>query len=625
MAATAPAPQPRSGTGIPTGTGPPGAAPARITMTSGIASLVPFARPVAGRLVGAAVVALVSTVLGLVPLWVVARAVALLVDDPGAVDGLTGLAAVAVAAVIGRYALLGVSIGIAHQAAYDLLFRLRIRLAERLARLPLGYLTRRRSGEVKKVMADDVERLEVFLAHGLPDLASAAGTLAAIVVWTLVVDWRLGLATFALVPVALAAMALAVRRAAPNMGTYHDALARMNASVAELVRGMPVVRTFSRLDDPLASTADAVDDYVRAVQRYSRDFLPGGTLYYVLLGSNVVTVVPVGAWLWHIGALDTATLLFFLVVGLGALHPLRELLKLFSQLAHLSTGGNLVAEILAEPVPPSGEEPVALGPPTVELAGVTFSYDGGEPALRDVSLVAKAGTITALVGPSGSGKTTIARLVPRFFDPDDGEVRLGGVPLARLPENQLQAAVAFVFQDTFLFDDTVAANLRAGRPDATDGEVEAAARLARAHEFVTALPEGYATRVGEAGARLSGGERQRLAIARAILKDAPVVVLDEATAFADPDNEAAIQDAVASLAAGRTVIMIAHRLSTVAGADQILVVDGGRIVERGRHHELLAARGRYARLWHDFEVAESLSLGRPGAARPVAQQQEGRT
>jgi ATP-binding cassette subfamily B protein len=213
----------------------------------------------------------------------------------------------------------------------------------------------------------------------------------------------------------------------------------------------------------------------------------------------------------------------------------------------------------------------------------------------------------------------VARLIPRFFDPDAGAVRLGGVPLADLPEDQLQAAVAFVFQDTFLFDDTVAANLRAGRRDAGDDEVERAARLARAHEFVTALPRGYDTRLGEGGARLSGGERQRLAIARAILKDAPVVVLDEATAFADPDNEAAIQDAISSLVAGSpgrrgterpAVIMIAHRLSTVAGADQILVMDGGRVVERGGHPDLVAAGGLYARLWADFEAAESLALGR---------------
>jgi ATP-binding cassette subfamily B protein IrtA len=605
-----------------------------MTMTSGVASVVPFARPVAGRLALAGLVALASTLLGLVPLWVVARAAAdLLAGTTGTSAGaatandpaggaLGGLALVAAAAVIGRFALLGVATWLSHLAAYELLFQLRIRLAERLAQLPLGYLSWRRSGEVKKVMADDVERLEVFLAHGVPDLVSAAGTFVAVGAWMLVVDWRLGLATFALLPVALAAIRSALRRSSPNMAAYHGALGRMNASVAELVRGMPVVRVFVPPGQPMAATVDAVEDYVRVVQGYSRDFLPGGTLFYVLLGSTAVTVVPVGLGLWLAGEVDTPTVLLFLVIGLGVLHPLRELLKLFTQLAHLSTGGNLVAEVLAAEPLPTGDAPVELDDHTVALDGVTFRYaPGAEPALADVSLVARPGTVTALVGPSGSGKTTLARLIPRFFDPDAGEVRLGGVALARLPEEQLQAAVAFVFQDTFLFDDTVAANLRAGRPGATDAEVVQAARLARAHDFVSALPAGYATRIGERGARLSGGERQRLAIARALLKGAPVVVLDEATAFADPDNETALQEALGSLIAGPPqrrgaerpcVIMIAHRLSTVAGADQILVLDRGRIVERGRHGDLVAAGGLYARLWDDFEAAESLAFGRRG-------------
>jgi ATP-binding cassette subfamily B protein IrtA len=600
------------------------AVPAPLTMTSGIASLLPFARPVRGRLALAGLLALASTLAGLVPLWVVARAAARLIEDTATMpEELTGLAAVALAAVVARYTLLGLSTWVAHVAAYDLLYGLRVQLAERLAVLPLGYLTRRRSGEVKKVMADDVERLEVFLAHGVPDLVAAAGSFVALAVWMAMVDWRLGLATFALAPVALAAIAVALRRSAPNMGAYHEALGRMNATVAELVQGIGVVRTFCPPGSPIRPVSAAVDDYVRIVQRYSRDFLPFGTIYYVLLGSAAVTVVPTGLGLWRAGALDTATLVLFLVVGIGALHPLRELLKLFSQLAHLSTGGNLVRDVLTVAPPRTGDRTVILDNHTVELDGVTFRYEpGAAPALDGVSITAQPGTVTALVGPSGSGKTTAARLVPRFFDPDEGEVRLGGVPLAELPEAQLQAAVAFVFQDTFLFDDTVAANLRAGRPGASGAEVEAAARLARAHEFITALPQGYDTRLGERGARLSGGERQRLAIARAILKDAPVIVLDEATAFADPDNETALQEAITSLVTGtgpsgrgsgrtdRTVIMIAHRLSTIAGADQIVVLEHGRVVERGRHDALVTARGPYARLWEDFMTAESLALGR---------------
>jgi ATP-binding cassette subfamily B protein len=254
-----------------------------------------------------------------------------------------------------------------------------------------------------------------------------------------------------------------------------------------------------------------------------------------------------------------------------------------------------------------GAERPVLADASVELDGVRFAYESRD-VLHGVSFVAPAGAVTALVGPSGGGKTTVARLIARFWDVREGAVRVGGVDVRGMPVEQLMDTVAFVFQDTFLFDDTVEANLRVARPDAGMAHLRAAARAARVLDTIEALPDGWHTRLGERGGRLSGGERQRIALARAILKDAPVVVLDEATSFVDPENEALIQDAIGELVAGRTVVMIAHRLSTVAGADQILVLDGGRIVERGRHDDLVAAGGLYARLWDDFVVAETTPL-----------------
>lgn len=257
------------------------------------------------------------------------------------------------------------------------------------------------------------------------------------------------------------------------------------------------------------------------------------------------------------------------------------------------------------------------------MMDVEFAYrdlDGrAAPALRGVSLTAEPGTITALVGPSGAGKSTLAKLVCRFWDVDAGSVRVCGADVRAMPFDQLMSQVAVVLQETFLFDDTVAANLRLARPEAADAELMAAATAARAHEFVTALPDGYATRIGERGANLSGGERQRLSIARALLKDAPIVVLDEATAFVDPENEAALQDALGELARGRTLLVVAHRLSTIVGADQILVLDEGRIVERGRHDGLVAAGGLYARMWQAFTaVADQPMVDRPAVEQSAA-------
>ncbi len=579
-----------------------------VTMSSGFRTLLPYARPAAGRFGLAGALSAAASLLGLVPFWSIYRTVEALVSDDASRADLDRWALIALVAVVGRFALYGSALFVSHLAAYEVLYGIRMGMAEHLTRVPLGEVTRRRSGEVKKVMGDDVERLELFLAHAIPDVMAAAVTLVGAGAWLVWVDWRMGIGALVLVVPAFACMSVAMRRSSPHMAEYQESLAAMNASVVELVRGMPVVRVFNRADDQVRDATDSIGRYVAVVRRYSEGFLPLGTAFFVLVASNVVVLVPLGVWLWSRGSLPTTELLFFFIVGLGVLAPLLALLMFFPRLAYLSSGGDLVREVMdlatLDDAGADGEPSDA----SVELRDVAFSY-GARRVLHDISLRAEPGTITALVGPSGAGKSTIASLVARFWDPDEGTVLVGDVDVRAMTDATLTRHVSVVLQDTFLFDDTVAGNLRVARPEASQAELEAACRAARAHEFVTALPHGYDTPVGEHGARLSGGERQRLTIARAILADTPVVVLDEATAFTDPENEAAIQEAIAGLVADRTVLVIAHRLSTVADADQILVVDDGRIVERGRHDDLVAAGGTYARLWQDFDAASSISLG----------------
>ncbi|MEM6999160.1 MAG: ABC transporter ATP-binding protein [Pseudomonadota bacterium] len=578
------------------------------SVTNGIAALLPFARPARGRLFLAGSIAVLAALFGLVPYWVIYEAAVILVAGQS-FAALWQLAYVALGAIVARFVLDGISTYIAHMAAFEIQYGIRISLAEHLARLPLGYANSRRSGELKKIMADDVERLELFLAHAVPDLTAAIVTFFGLLGWMIWVDWRMAIAVFALVIPAFAAIAYAMRAAGTSMGEYKTTQGEMNAAIVELVRGMAVVKTFNRDADEVRGTEQMIQRYVNVVRDYSLRFLPFGTAFYVLLGANILLVLPIGGWLWSTGSLPTADLLFFLIVGLGALSTLVTLLFLFANLSHIASGGKLVNEILTQATL-SDQQTDATAVPrdaTVEFNNVSFRY-ADEWVLENISFTAAPGELTALVGPSGAGKSTVAALIGRFWDAEAGSIAIGGVPIQHLSNDTLSEHVAMVLQETFLFDDTIANNLRVGRRDATQDEIEKAARKANIHDTITAFAEGYETRVGEHGVRLSGGEQQRLTIARAILRNAPIIVLDEATAFVDPENERLLQQALSELVHGKTVIMIAHRLTTIAGADSILVVNDGRIVERGRHTQLLEQAGLYHQLWQDFSAADAIAL-----------------
>ncbi|MEM9742430.1 MAG: ABC transporter ATP-binding protein [Pseudomonadota bacterium] len=586
------------------------------SLSGGLRSLLPFARTARGPLALAGAIAAVAALAGLVPYWAVYNtAVELLAKTPDQ-SRLWMFAGAALVGTVLRFVCFGAANFVAHKAAFEIQYRIRLRLAEHLAVVPLGYVNERRSGELKKVMADDVERLELFLAHAVPDLVATTLTLTALLGWMLFVDWRMALAVFVPVVPALAMISVAMRRGSVYNAEYKQSQGLMNASIVELIRGMPVVKMFNRATDEVRSTERLIDRYVAVVRDYSLMFLPYGTAFYVLLASNVLFIVPVGGWLWISGGIDTASLLFFLIVGLGALSTLVALFFLFANLSHIASGGTLVREILDQP-PLAAGTTAAESPRDSRLTfdNVSFRYEE-RWVLENLSFEATPGTLTAIVGPSGGGKSTIASLVGRFWDPQQGSVRLGGVDLRALSADELAAQVTFVLQETFLFNDTIAANLRLAKPDASDDELHEAMDKAQLTEFLAALPAGLQTAVGEGGTRLSGGERQRLTIARAILADAPLVVLDEATAFVDPENEVALQQAIGELIGGKTVLMIAHRLSTVAGADQILVVDQGRLVEQGTHQNLLDAGGLYATLWQDFVAANALGLSTVNDRRP---------
>ncbi|WP_263065193.1 ABC transporter ATP-binding protein [Dickeya dadantii] len=499
-----------------------------------------------------------------------------------------------------------------HYAAFRLETMLRTRLSEHLARLPLGYVQQVGSGALTKVIMDDVKSLHVFVADSTPLYARAyvAPVLTFALLW--VVDWRLALVATAVLVTGMTATWLAMRFNGQMMPQYHAASENVSRAVVEYVQAMPVVRTFDTGASTFARYQHALDAFVDVMLRWYRAAGISARLSQAIV-SPFPALVWLGAWLVSRGSLDMTAFLVALLVGTGMAESMLPLMSLKHLVAKTQMSIHRIHDVMAQPALsiPDAENACAPQDASVMFEQVDFRYTPDGPLVLDgVSFKAPAGSITALVGPSGAGKTTVARLIPRFWDVSAGRILVGGGDVRAMPPETLMQQVAFVFQDTFLFADSIANNIRLGMPQAMMDDVIAAARAAQAHDFIMALPQGYDTQVGERGVFLSGGQRQRITIARAILQNRPILVLDEATAFADPENEAALVEALSNLMRGKTVLMVAHRLSTIRDADQILVFDEGRLVERGDHDALVERDGVYARLWRNYARAQDWTLTR---------------
>ena len=493
---------------------------------------------------------------------------------------------------------------LSHVAAFNILYEMRVALSLKLARLPLGFFTKRASGNIKKVMSEDVERIELFVAHHVPDVTSAVVFPLLILGWLFAVDWRMALVIFAVFVVAISIQVsmMARSKAKKQYADYHEALGRMNASIVEYVRGIQVVKVFGRSMDSFSRLKKDIEDFRNFTVVMAKKFALTYTGFLTVLSSTILFLIP-PAVILLIHAPSYArfipTVFLFLVVGGGVFFPLLKLLYMSGYLNQNTVGVELIDEILNKPEIPEPSHPREPESASVEFRDVTFGYTSA-PVLKNVSFKAKPGTVTALVGPSGAGKTTVAMLAARFWDVASGEILVGGVPIKSIRTEDLTRHVSFVFQDNSLFFDTIEENIRMGNKSAGFQEVVEAAKAAQCLEFIEKLEKGFQTLVGEGGTYLSGGEQQRIALARAILKDSPVVVLDEATAYADPENEGKILDSFSRLTEGKTVLVIAHRLSTIVNADQILVVDNGVVAERGDHSELLSQNGLYRRMWDTY-------------------------
>ena len=577
---------------------------------TGLARLIEIAGTKRRLLIGAMLLAVITAIVQFVPIIAVYNILIELAEhalDPSLIDKayIWLWSYIALGAFFAFGVLTFASLMLSHIAAFNILYEIRMQLVQKMVRLPLGFFSRRASGELKKIMSDDVERIELFIAHHIPDIVTALLFPLILVSYMFAVDWRLAIVVLAVLAMAFYVMGRMYtgKKIREVSKRYVETLGRMNASIVEYIRGIQVVKTFTESTNAYRKLNDDIKEYRKFANEVNVQYQPTYVGFLTILSSALLFIIPVAVWLL-VGSASYATfvpvLLMFLFFGVAVFFPVLKLLWIGSFLNQNNMGVQKIDDILYMDEIEEPDIPRHPKDASVEFRNVSFAYDT-TPILKAISFISHPGTITALVGPSGAGKSTVAMLAARFWDVQSGEILIGGVPVKEIPTSVLMDNVAFVFQDNMLFFDTIEENIRMGNKTATFEEVARAACAAQCHEFIESLPNGYQTLVGEGGIYLSGGEAQRIALARAILKDSPIILLDEATAFADPENEHLIQKALHELRKGKTVLMIAHHLTSVQDADKILVIAQGKIAEEGTHSELIARNGIYNSMWNEYQ------------------------
>ena len=491
-----------------------------------------------------------------------------------------------------------------HIAAFRIATNMRIDLAEHIAKLPLGFVDSFGSGRLRKIVNDSTGAAETYLAHRLPDKYAAIATPLGLLAMLLVFDWRLGLLSLVPVFIAFSIMsAMTGKRMAEKMKQYNNALENMSNEAVEYVRGIPVVKTFGQSVFSFKKFKGTIDEYAKWVIAYTKDMRVPMMIYTAAANGVFAFLIAGALWFSANGVTNEflLNLIFYIIITPVISLTLTRIMFMSEDSMIVSDALSRVDGVLNAAFMPESEKIEYPKDSSVTLSDVHFSYDGKKEVIRGVSMNIGAGQTVAFVGPSGGGKSTLASLIARFFDVKGGSIKIGGSDIRNIPKEKLMESVSFVFQDSKLIKATVSENVKMGKPDASDLEVAEALKIARCDDIIEKLPNGINTVIGTKGVYLSGGEQQRLTIARAVLKNAPVLILDEATAYADPDNEVKVQAAFSELSKGKTVIMIAHRLSTVKNADCIYVIADGKIVESGTHNELMKKNGLYAKMQNDYQ------------------------
>ena len=576
-----------------------------------VKTLFSFAGPCKGKMTLSVLCAILSVAGGFVPFWAVYEILLLFISRIAALNNIMLWCLVGVGGYLIRVICFGISTILAHTSAYTILEGIRLKIANRLMRAPLGEVMGRRIGYLKNIIMDKVEDLEPPLAHMIPELTSNLLLPIAIFIWLLAIDWRLSLAVLIAPVLAMMPMFFLMRNYNSQYAAYMEANNHVNNVIIEYIEGIEVVKAFNQSTSSYEKFVGAVKSFKDFTLAWFKSTWKTMNLMMAIMPTTLLGVLPIGLLLTQSGSITPAELAMGIILSLSIVGPLMKATTFINEAKSMEYAVEAANELLNLPILPDAGKIAPIKHKDIVLQDVSFSYDGTEQneVLHDISLKMPQGSFTALVGPSGGGKSTVARLIARFWDVTGGSISIGGTNVKNLSIRQLSELVSFVTQDNFLFNCSLKENIRLGNPNATDEEVYAAAKAACCDDFIACLEKGYDTSAGDAGKRLSGGEKQRIAIARAILKNAPIVILDEATAFTDPQNEDKIQKSIMALSKGKTLLVIAHRLSTIQNADQIVVLKKGQIIDCGKQEELLKRCPLYADMWQAHIGAKNWSVG----------------
>lgn len=559
--------------------------------------LLELAKPCKGLLISSVIFSVLGAAAGIIPYLAVSRLIIRICAHNYTLQAIFVTALIALGGYLGQLCLSTLSTIRSHRAAFTVLKNIRMQLTAKLSRVPMGFILDTPSGKFKTMLVDTVEKLELPLAHIIPELTANLLIPFLMLVYFFYLDWRLALTAFATFPLGLICYMGMMKDYEKRYAKVLTASKNMDAATVEYIGGIEVIKAFNQSSVSYRKYTEAIAESENSNAEWFKKTNPYYAAGIAIAPSSLLGVLPLGCWFFIHGSISAGSFISCIILSLGLIAPLIQALRYTDSLAMVDSTVKEIAKLLEAEEMNRPKNTVPIKENTIAFSHVSFSYSDTE-VLHDISFQAVPNGMTAFVGPSGSGKSTVARLIASFWEASNGSVMIGGCDVRNIPLSQVMERVGYVSQDNYLFHLSIRENIRIGKPNATDAEIEQAAKKASCHEFISALPQGYDTVAGDGGNNLSGGEKQRIAIARAILKDSPIIVLDEATAFTDPENEAVIQRSIGELVAGKTLIVIAHRLSTITMADKIIVMNHGRIEAEGAHQALLESCELYRTLWN---------------------------